>query len=108
MPVINPAAYGAPSMPNFQNTIQNPYQTPEPPKSNTMIFVRGVNEAAAYPAVQPVLLMDANESVFYIKDHNGLRVFDYTERIQNGSDNAEFVTRKEFDELKRLIDDLTK
>lgn len=111
MPVINPAAYGNPGLPNFQQPqpTYNQYQpTPEPPKSNSMIFVRGINEAANYPAVQPVLLMDANDSVFYIKDQNGLRVFDYTERIQNGSNSTDFVTRSEFDELKKMIDELTK
>jgi hypothetical protein len=73
-----------------------------------MIFVRGINEAANYPAVQPVLLMDATDSVFYIKDQSGLRVFDYTERNKNANNGSEYVTKKEFDELKKLIDELTK
>lgn len=107
MAAITPGAYSA-SIPNFQGVIQNPYQLPEPPKSNTMIFVRGINEAVNYPAVQPVLLMDANDPVFYIKDHNGLRVFDYTERIQNANNSSNFVTRSEFEELKKMLDELTK
>lgn len=99
---LNPAAY-----------YSNQYQVPSYQQTNTqqqggMIFVRGINEAANYPAVQPVLLMDATDPVFYIKDQSGLRVFDYKERIQNGSNTSEFVTKKEFDELKKLIDELTK
>lgn len=112
MAVINPAAYANNALPIYQypNTqpTTNPYQQPQEPKSNTMIFVRGINEAANYPAVQPVLLMDATESVFYIKDQSGLRVFDYTERNQNGSNSTEYVTKQEFNELKKLIDELTK
>lgn len=112
MAVINPAAYANNALPIYQypNTqpMTNPYQQLQEPKSNTMIFVRGINEAANYPAVQPVLLMDATESVFYIKDQSGLRVFDYTERNQNGSNSNEYVTKKEFDELKKLIEELTK
>lgn len=112
MAVINPAAYANNALPIYQypNTqpTTNPYQQPQEPKSSTMIFVRGINEAANYPAVQPVLLMDATESVFYIKDQSGLRVFDYTERNQNGSNSTEYVTKQEFNELKKLIDELTK
>lgn len=112
MAVINPAAYAHNALPIYQypNTqpTTNPYQQSQELKSNTMIFVRGINEAANYPAVQPVLLMDATDPVFYIKDQSGLRVFDYTERNQNGSNSTEFVTKQEFNELKKLIDELTK
>ncbi len=118
MAVINPAAYGSTAVPTinpsaytgtaFGQPTYNQYQQPQEPKSNTMIFVRGINEAANYPAVQPVLLMDATEPVFYIKDHSSLRVFDYTERNQNGSNSTEYVTKQEFNELKKLIDELTK
>lgn len=121
MAVINPAAYANNALPIYQYpntatpTINPPAYTgtafgqqTQELKSNTMIFVRGINEAANYPAVQPVLLMDATESVFYIKDQSGLRVFDYTERNQNGSNSTEYVTKQEFNELKKLIDELTK
>ena len=108
MAVINPAAYAHTTLPNYQQPTYPQYQTVDQTKSNTMIFVRGINEAANYPAVQPVLLMDANDSVFYIKDQNGLRVFDYTERIQNGKNSSDFVTRSEFEELKKMLDELTK
>jgi len=118
MAVINPAAYASTSVPTinpsaypgtaFGQPTYNQYQQPQEPKSNTMIFVRGINEAANFPAVNPVLLMDATEPVFYIKDHSSLRVFDYTERNQNGSNSTEYVTKQEFNELKKLIDELTK
>ena len=112
MAVINPAAYANNALPTYQypniQSTYSQYQQTQEPKSNTMIFVRGINEAANYPAVQPVLLMDATESVFYIKDQSGLRVFDYTERNQNGSNSTEYVTKQEFNELKKLIDELTK
>ena len=105
MPTINPSAY--PTTP-FSQPAYNQYQQPQEPKNNTMIFVRGINEAATYPADKPVLLLDATEPVFYIKDHSSLRVFDYTERNQNGSNSTEYVTKQEFNELKKIIDDLTK
>lgn len=112
MAVINPAAYANNALPTYQypniQPTYNQYQQTQEPKSNTMIFVRGINEAANYPAVQPVLLMDANDPVFYIKDQSSLRVFDYTERNQNGSNSTEYVTKQEFNELKKLIDELTK
>lgn len=109
MPVINPTMnynYG----PDRNGVMNTPLQTwaPSYQQHSGMIFVRGINEAANYPAMQPVLLMDANESVFYIKDANGLRVFDYAERNQNGSEKSDYVTRAEFDELKKMLDELTK
>lgn len=98
--------------PDRNGVMNTPIQSWTPgyqqPQQGSMIFVRGINEAANYPAVQPVLLMDASDSVFYIKDQSGLRVFDYTERNQNGSNSTEYVTKQEFNELKKLIEDLTK
>ena len=96
--------------PDRNGVMNTPLQTwtPNYQQQGSMIFVRGINEAANYPANQPVLLMDATDPVFYIKDQTGLRVFDYTERIQNGSNSTEYVTKQEFNELKKLIDELTK
>jgi hypothetical protein len=118
MAVINPAAYGSTSVPSinpaaytgtaFGQPTYNQYQQAQDPNGNTIKFVRGINEAATYPADKPVLLLDATEPVFYIKDHSSLRVFDYTERNQNANNGTEYVTKKEFDELKKLIDELTK
>ena len=107
IPTISPAAYPGTA---FGQPTYNPYQPTQAqdPNGNTIKFVRGINEAATYPADKPVLLLDATEPVFYIKDHSSLRVFDYTERNQNANNGTEYVTKKEFDELKKLIDELTK
>ena len=105
MAVINPTSYTGTA---FSQPTYTPYQQAQDPNGNTIKFVRGINEAATYPADKPVLLFDATEPVFYIKDHSSLRVFDYTERNQNANNGTEYVTKKEFDELKKLIDELTK
>ena len=95
-----------------------------PTVSNTVnigiTWVQGESGARAY-SVAPgntILLMDSEDSVFYIKstDSSGipqpLRICDYTERVTapatEETPNANYVSREEFDELKKLIDDLTK
>ena len=122
MAVINPAAYANNALPIYQypnsaTPTINPsaytgtafgQQVQEQQNSNTIKFVRGINEAATFPADKPVLLLDATEPVFYIKDYSSLRVFDYTERNQNANNGTEYVTKKEFNELKKMIDELTK
>jgi hypothetical protein len=91
--------------------------------TNSLIWVQGEAGAKSY-LVAPgntVMLLDAENSVFYLKsaDASGmplpLRIFDYKERTTTaqqafgGSVAAEtvnldnFVTRKEFDELKASI-----
>ena len=87
--------------------------------NNQIQWVQGEAGAKAYPIApgSTVLLMDSESSVFYIKSSDAtgipqpLRAFDYTERIREGStsvSDVDYVTRKEFDELKKMIDDLTK
>jgi hypothetical protein len=92
-------------------------------QSSQIIWVSGEAGAKSY-LVAPgntVMLLDAENSVFYLKsaDASGmplpLRIFDYKERTTTaqqafgGSVTAEgvnldnFVTRKEFDELKASI-----
>ena len=106
-------AVAQPSMPS--QTIQQ--------QSSQIIWVSGEAGAKSY-LVAPgntVMLLDAENSVFYLKsaDASGmplpLRIFDYKERTTTaqqafgGSVTAEsvnldnFVTRKEFDELKASI-----
>lgn len=104
---------------------QNPYYPTAVPSypsqisSSGITWVQGESGAKAYPVApgNTVLLMDSESSVFYIKstDASGipqpLRTFDYSERIEAKAEevaNANYVTRDEFDELKKLIDDLTK
>ena len=110
-----------------QNTALPSYTTPQfqtQQPQQGIVWVQGEAGAKSYMvgAGQSVLLMDSDESCFYIKsaDASGmplpLRTFDYKERNTQQSGNAQiahhdevdYVTRKEFDELKQLIDDLTK
>ena len=104
-----------PSMPSQPMQVQQP--------NNGLIWVQGESGAKSY-LVAPnatVMLMDSEGERFYLKsaDASGmplpLRIFDYKER-QNASVSDfkaptsdfpdlddEFVTRKEFDELKASI-----
>lgn len=102
----------------------NPYQqyfNPQPttPQSNSIVWVQGEAGAKSYlvGAGQSALLMDSEDSVFYIKstDASGmpmpLRTFEYKERTnnaqnapnlgeQNKKDINSYITREEFE--KRL------
>ena len=110
-------AVAQPSMPS------QPMQAQPTQQSSQIIWVSGEAGAKSY-LVAPgntVMLLDAENSVFYLKsaDASGmplpLRIFDYKERATTaqqafgGSVTAEsvnldnFVTRKEFDELKASI-----
>lgn len=81
-------------------------------------WVQGETAAKAYPvaAGQSVLLMDSEESAFYIKstDQSGmpqpLRVFDYKERTTAKTEPAvatskseDYISRKEFEDFKENI-----
>lgn len=113
---------GQPSaMPDQLAQLRQNYQQPQ--QSAPIIWVQGEEGAKAYmvAAGNSVLLMDSENSVFYIKstDASGmpqpLRVFDYTERTaaQKQPTQAaqvqadEFVTRAEFDALAARFDALT-
>jgi hypothetical protein len=110
-----PNAVVQPSMPSQPMQMQQP--------NNGLIWVQGESGAKSY-LVAPnatVMLMDSEGERFYLKsaDASGmplpLRIFDYKERTTaaqqafGGSVAAEsvnfdnFVTRKEFDELKASI-----
>lgn len=109
----------------MQNAVvaQSAPSQPMQQQSSQIIWVSGEAGAKSY-LVAPsntVMLLDAENSVFYLKsaDASGmplpLRIFDYKERTATaqqafgGSVTAEsvnldnFVTRKEFDELKASI-----
>lgn len=109
----------------MQNAVTQPSVPSQPmqQQSSQIIWVSGEAGAKSY-LVAPgntVMLLDAENSVFYLKsaDASGmplpLRVFDYKERTTTaqqafgGPVTAEsvnldnFVTRKEFDELKASI-----
>ena len=109
----------------MQNAVAQPSMPSQPmqQQSSQIIWVSGEAGAKSY-LVAPgntVMLLDAENSVFYLKsaDASGmplpLRIFDYKERTTTAQqafggvatgesvnlDN--FVTRKEFDELKASI-----
>jgi hypothetical protein len=109
----------------MQSAVTQPPMPSQPmqQQSSQIIWVSGEAGAKSY-LVAPgntVMLLDAENSVFYLKsaDASGmplpLRIFDYKERSTmaqqafGGSVTAEsvnldnFVTRKEFDELKASI-----
>lgn len=104
----NQPYYGVPQVANHQQG-----------NNSNINWVQGENAAKSYPvgAGQSVILMDSEESVFYIKstDQSGmplpLRVFDYSERkneikgdgIKGSVMSEEFVPRSEFDEFKEEI-----
>lgn len=100
--------YNAPNLPSNAQQQQN----------NQITWVQGEAAAKAFPvgAGNSVLLMDSENSVFYIKstDQSGmpqpLRIFEYCEKTaqKTGAEIAkstpdEYVTRKEFDEFKKSI-----
>jgi hypothetical protein len=109
----------------MQNAVTQPSMPSQPmqQQSSQIIWVSGEAGAKSY-LVTPgntVMLLDAENSVFYLKsaDASGmplpLRIFDYKERtttaqqafggvVTGESVNLDnFVTRKEFDELKASI-----
>lgn len=117
-------AQSAPVMqPNAQQ-VQTPTQTANAQQNanNGLVWVQGMEGAKAHfvPPGATVMLMDSEGDRFYLKssDMSGmplpLRVFEYKEVTQSGAnasvaavDTSEFVTHKEFDELRRSVDALT-
>ena len=105
------------SMPyNSLQSASNGLQT----SNGGIIWVQGENAAKAYPVASgaSVLLMDSEDSVMYIKstDQSGmplpLRIFDYKERTQSGTDRgqsedksgtSDYVSREEFNDFKEEI-----
>lgn len=110
-----PMAY-QPQYPMQQTVSNTPITTNQ--NSAGIIWVQGEAGAKAYPVApgNSVLLMDSESECFYIKstDHSGvpmpLRSFTYTEIVQSQQPNEEpkvdtsqFVTRSEFEELKKML-----
>lgn len=109
-----------PYQPQFYPTAQ-PMQYPVQQNNNGIIWVQGENAAKAYPvaAGQSALLMDSENSVFYIKstDQSGmpqqLRIFDYKERVVGEKSipqtmmepKNDYISREEFDKFKLEIKD---
>lgn len=103
-----------------QQTVSNtPVTVNQNPQHGTgIIWVQGEAGAKAYPVAPglSVLLMDSEKDCFYIKttDASGvpmpLRTFTYTEVVQSqqvrqSEPQPQYVTREEFEELKRMLQD---
>lgn len=121
-----PQGYYPAIIPQYQQTVPQAQQAQ--PQNNGIIWVQGEQAAKGYPVApnQSVLLMDSEQSAFYIKsaDNAGmpqpLRIFDYSERstnsvpVQQASQQPEqnFVTHTEFEEkleeIKSMIKTTTK
>jgi len=114
---------------NYFNSYYQPQypvqQTVQPTQQNNGItWVQGENSAKSYPVApgQSILLMDSEDSVFYIKstDQSGmpspLRIFDYTERKNNAAisnniatkNEVDYISRSEFDAFKSEIQSVLK
>lgn len=118
-PYMNYAGnYQPQALPNMQSQAYLPSQL-----SNGINWVSGESGAKSWMVGrnETVMLMDSENPVFYLKssDASGmplpLRIFDYTERIQNNAqalntaliqNNDNFITRKEFDDLWAKYEEL--
>lgn len=114
--------------PNQMPVMQTPQQMPlQPPtmaqnaqavSNNPIAWVQGEAAAKSFPvgAGQSALLMDSEESVFYIKstDQSGmpqpLKIFDYTERTAQHTKASEkkepsedYVLKSEFEEFREDV-----
>lgn len=120
--VYQPMYQGIPDMRQFQPQMQPAQIQSQQQSGSGIIWVQGEEGAKAYMVApgNSVLLMDSENSAFYIKstDQSGmplpLRVFDYNERTGDRqstqailSQDDTYVTRKEFDALATRIDALT-
>lgn len=95
-----------PVIPNYQQQLQNVQNNAQ----NGIIWVQGLEGAKAFPvgAGSNVLLMDSEESMFYIKsvDPSGmpmpLRVFEYSEKKEGQiakAVEADYITREELADI---------
>ena len=118
-----PQGYQPAILPQYQAAVpqiqQNAPQQAQP-QNNGIIWVQGEQAAKGYPVApnQSVLLMDSEQSAFYIKsaDNAGmpqpLRIFDYSERNANPvsvqQPEQNFVTHTEFEEKLEEIKSMIK
>lgn len=60
-------------------------------------IVNGITGAQGYPVAPggSVMLMDANDAVFYVKSQDGIRTFDFKERAQEKAEQPQYVTKDE-------------
>lgn len=109
------------SVPNYNFTpyVQPTIPQPQVRQSSSIVWVQGEDGAQNY-SVAPgntVLLMDSSSNKFYIKSSDiygkpTIRVYSYEEEVkdqQKASDaqvQNDYVSRDEFNALKKQIDDL--
>lgn len=120
-----PPYYNNGAMPDMLTQMrQNAQPAVQQQPSNGIVWVQGENAAKSYPVAPntTVMLLDSESSTFYLKtsDASGmplpLRVFDYKERTQNGSnlptnapqgglavDLSNYVT---YDQLNEILDNM--
>jgi hypothetical protein len=119
-----PPYYNNGAMPDMLTQMRQNAQPVQQQPSNGIVWVQGENAAKSYPVAPntTVMLLDSESSTFYLKtsDASGmplpLRVFDYKERTQNGSnlptnapqgglavDLSNYVT---YDQLNEILDNM--
>ena len=89
-----------------------PYQQPTTNNGVMVATVQGEAGARVYPvaAGNTVLLIDFDAKKFWLKstDNNGMpsrfATFNFTEEIRQTGDAGNFISRSEFDGLKKTID----
>lgn len=103
-----------PYMNNIPGVADSLYRPTNSGLANTFVPVRGIEEAKSYivAAGNSVMLMDMNESKFYIKtvDATGiaqpLRIFEFKEvkeTQEESNPTPEYVTKEDFEELKKAV-----
>ena len=101
--------YAQPQYPQMMN----PYQAMPPVQQIVqrqfiqMIPVSSAREIENYPTVEKTFFYCAADDTVYVKDMNGMEAYTKSNANQNDQ-KVEYVTKAEFEELKKLIDDLTK
>lgn len=102
-----------------QNYKQHQQQQQTQPQMNVFAYVNGIEGAKAYPVAPAttIILFDSDNAVFYKKtaDINGkatLEAYEYknasTKKEEPKIDTDNFVTKKDFESLKKKFDTLQK
>lgn len=119
----SPVAPSSPLLQSPPQQVQTPAPAPQVQGNATggLVWVQGVEGAKAHPVAPngTVMLMDSEGDRFYLKssDNSGmplpLRIFEYKEITQSSApapsrmDTSEFVTKAEFDKLRRDVEAIT-
>ena len=115
-PYMQPYGGGYPQMQSFSPQTQN-FNPQSQNQNSGIIWVQGEAGAKAWAVApgQTVTLMDSENPALYLKsaDMSGMpsmRIFDLVERVAKPSappvpqiDMSNYITRKEFEELKAML-----